>query len=245
MVGTHARRGVVVTAQVGGSAADGSGPHPTGTSARDEILARIRRALGPDPTIEPVPRTYRAADEAAPPPGGLLGILAERLEDYRARVFRTAPDDLARTVISAIAEGAGTGAPTRIGVPRGIPSTWLGTDEASGPVFVVDDALSTDDLDRLDGVVTGAALAIAETGTIVLDGSAHCGRRALTLVPDLHVCVVTADQVVAGVPEGIARLEATRPQTWISGPSATSDIELDRVEGVHGPRTLHVVLVGQ
>ena len=121
--------------------------------------------------------------------------------------------------------------------PSGLPAAWL-------PERVEEDDLSAADLDGLDGVVTGCALAIAETGTIVLDGAAECGRRAITLVPDLHVCIVRTDQVVQTVPEGIALLDPLRPLTFISGPSATSDIELRRVEGVHGPRRLVVVLAG-
>lgn len=213
-------------------------------SARDEVLSRIRSALGDQhgPDVE-VPRTYRrdaATDHA------LLDLLEERLTDYRAQVRRATPDGTAEAVAQAVVDGLArapdpaTGDHPRIVVPPALPDGWVG--QVAGEV-VTDDALPVDDLDGCDGVVTAAAVAIAETGTIVLDGSPDQGRRAITLVPDLHVCVVRADQVVASVPEGVARLDPTRPLTWISGPSATSDIELDRVEGVHGPRTLEVVLV--
>lgn len=209
--------------------------------ARSEVLARIRSALGPAPRLEDVPRDYRADDDRGP--AELIDLLDERLTDYRATVFRTDVGNLAATVGEAIRAGApgDGGRRLRIAIPTDLPAGWMPT--AEDLTTVVDEDLSADELDAHDGVVTGAAVAVAETGTIVLDGQAASGRRALTLVPDLHVCVVTADQIVATVPEAVARLTPTRPQTWISGPSATSDIELDRVEGVHGPRTLHVVLV--
>jgi L-lactate dehydrogenase complex protein LldG len=193
-------------------------------SARDEILGRVRSALASAPAPPAVPRDYRRPFE-----GSVLELFVERVEDYRAVVSRCAPDEVDERVV-AILDGA------RTVVPPGLP--W------QLPDAVVDTGFSALELDDFDAVVTAAAVGIAVTGTVVLDHGAGQGRRALSLVPDLHVCVVRADQVVAGVPEAVARLDATRPQTWISGPSATSDIELNRVEGVHGPRTLHVLLVG-
>lgn len=201
-------------------------------TAREQVLARIRSALGPDPAIPAIPRQHRQA--GAPAEHDLLDLLTERLIDYRATVVRAAPDGVADAVAEAL------GHARRIVVPAGLPTDWL----PAGVQAVQDDGLTAEELDDLDAVVTGSALAIAATGTIVLDGSIDQGRRAITLVPDLHVCVVDADTVVASVPDGIATLDPHRPQTWISGPSATSDIELNRVEGVHGPRTLAVILVG-
>jgi L-lactate dehydrogenase complex protein LldG len=208
----------------------GRDPVPgAGDGAREEVLARIRRALGPDPAVPDVPRDYRTRGEADRP--ALLDLLTDRLVDYRATVRPAGPDDLPSVLAAALAErGAG-----RVVVPPGLP--W------EVPGAVVDSGLGPAELDRLDGVVTACAVAIAETGTIVLDAGPDQGRRAITLVPDYHLCVVRADQVVQTVPEAIARLDPGRPLTWISGPSATSDIELHRVEGVHGPRTLEVVLV--
>jgi L-lactate dehydrogenase complex protein LldG len=146
---------------------------------------------------------------------------------------------------SAEAEGA-----RRIGIPEDLAAKWRPAGAGEGPAelqLVEDAGLSVDELDGLDGALTGCAVAIAETGTFVLDGGVGQGRRALSLVPDLHVCVVREDQVVGLVPEAVGKLEdavrAGRPLTFVSGPSATSDIELDRVEGVHGPRVLHVVIV--
>ncbi len=194
------------------------------TSARDEILGRVRSALsGVTPAVDlpPAPR--------APDRGDLVALFVERVEDYRAVVTRCAPDDLGSVVADVLGSASSV-------VPPG-----LGLDVAGS---VVDDGLAAAALDRIDAVVTRARVGIAETGTIVLDHSPDQGRRAISLVPDLHVCIVDAAQVVADVPDAIALLDPARPLTWISGPSATSDIELDRVEGVHGPRTLHVVLVG-
>ena len=198
------------------------------SAAREEILARVREAIGDvggqaEPVVAPpgVPADDRTVD-----------LFAERVEDYKATVRRCAADEVGVTVAALLAEHLEAGA--RVVVPP-----ELGLDV---PGAVVDDQLSAADLDDLDGVVTAARVGIAETGTIVLDHADDQGRRAITLVPDLHVCVVRADQVVPDVPDAVAALDPTRPLTWISGPSATSDIELDRVEGVHGPRTLIVVL---
>ena len=203
-------------------------------TGRDEVLARIRTALGdrppgPDATI---PRGYRAAtgiDQRQ-----LLDLLADRLHDYGCAVRRAAPDQLMAAVAAALADRGAR----RVVVPAGLGLTGLPDD-----IELVDgDGLSPAALDAADGVITGAAVAIAETGTIVLDGSAGQGRRALSLVPDYHLCLLRAGQVVGLVGEALARLDPARPLTWISGPSATSDIELDRVNGVHGPRTLEVIL---
>jgi L-lactate dehydrogenase complex protein LldG len=212
-------------------------------SARDEVLARVRSALGAQADHSDPPRVYRRHGDHEPGDAALLDLLAERLIDYRAHVWRSAPDEVAATIARALTDALtpADGEPRpRIVVPPDLPDGWLATADVD---VVTDDRLDTAALDACDGVITAAAVAIAETGTIVLDGTAGQGRRAITLVPDLHVCVVLAEQVVATVPEAVARLDPARPMTWISGPSATSDIELDRVEGVHGPRTLEVVLV--
>jgi L-lactate dehydrogenase complex protein LldG len=210
------------------------------SSARDDVLARIRGALGPGAGAAPpeVPRDYRGPGAAGS--ADVVERFCERVAEYRATVTRVAPDELAG-VVAQLCEARGA---RRIAVPPGGPERLAG-------VEVVVDAppLSPQALDELDGVFTGSALAIAETGTIVLDGGERSGRRALTLVPDWHVCVVEEAAIVAGVPDAVAALAAAaaegRPITLVSGPSATSDIELDRVEGVHGPRTLDVLVVAR
>lgn len=201
--------------------------------AREEILRRIGLAQvgAPDHAIR---RDYSHTRELP----DLLGLFVERVEDYKATVIRTNPDGVAAAIAKCLV-GAG-----KVVVPPGFKTSWLPTD-----LDIVEDepALRSDELDAVDAVLTSATVGIAVTGTIVLDHTEGQGRRALTLVPDLHVCVVTADQVVGDVPEAVARLTTSvnsgRPLTWISGGSATSDIELQRVEGVHGPRTLCIVLV--
>lgn len=204
-------------------------------NARDEVLRRVRTALGPDPRAPAVPREYRTT--GAHPPGhpALLDLLTDRLLDYKAAVLRTDAAGLHAGVAEAL---AASGASGQVLLPPGLPTGWAPQGRAD------DGSIPASELDTFAAVVTAAAVACAETGTIVLDGSPDQGRRAITLVPDVHVCVVRAEQVVHTVPEMLARLDARRPLTFISGPSATSDIELRRVEGVHGPRTLRVVLVG-
>jgi L-lactate dehydrogenase complex protein LldG len=199
-------------------------------SARDEVLGRIRRALADGAPPVEVPRAYRTHGDL--PRSELLDLLVDRLVDYKAAVRRCTGPQLVDTLVDAL---KARGAAARVVVPPALP--W------DLPGAVTDDGLSAADLDALDGVVTACAVAVAETGTIVLDAGGDQGRRAITLIPDYHLCVVRADQVVQTVPEAVARLDPGRPLTWISGPSATSDIELKRVEGVHGPRTLEVVLV--
>ncbi|TWD29568.1 L-lactate dehydrogenase complex protein LldG [Streptomyces sp. T12] len=208
-------------------------------NSRDRILGRVRRALADVPPGEdtPVERDYlrehgeRTAEET-------VDLLADNLADYRAVVHRTDSEELPYVIMRLLAERG----PRYVLVPPGLPPEWM---SAADPTRVHDRAVGTArELDKVESVVTGCAVAIAETGTIVLDGSPDQGRRRISLVPDHHICVVRVpDQVVASVPQALERLDPTRPLTWISGPSATSDIELDRVEGVHGPRTLEVVLV--
>jgi len=190
-------------------------------SAREEILARVRAA-----TATATATPYGAPTRASTPAS--VDLFVERVEDYRAVVERCSDADLGNRVAVAV-EGCSVVVPEGLGV------------EVSGAV--VDHGLSSLELDAIDAVVTEAVLGIAETGTIVLDHRAGQGRRAITLVPDRHVCIVRAEQVVADVPDAVGLLHPDRPHTWISGPSATSDIELSRVEGVHGPRNLHVIVV--
>lgn len=214
-------------------------------SAREDILGRVRAALkdvpaGSSPEETEVPWTYAVPG----PTAGVADRFAETTAEYQATVVETDPAGVAGAVTAAL-EAAGV---RRLVAPSGVEPGWLSGARESG-IEVLDDSdqLSANELDTIDAVLTAAAVGIASTGTIVLDHGPDQGRRALTLVPDLHVCVIREDQVLADVPEAVARLRVSvddgRPLTWISGPSATSDIELDRVEGVHGPRNLHVVLV--
>jgi L-lactate dehydrogenase complex protein LldG len=207
-------------------------------TAREEVLGRIRAALGPQPTTPAVPREYRGAGSGALGSPDLVERFCDRVADYRATVRRISEDDVEANIAAACAERGSR----RIAVAPGAP--W----EPRG-VEIVRDGPEREarKLDRVDAALTGCAVAVAETGTIALDGDQLCGRRALTLVPDHHICVVREDQVVADVPDAIAALSdaarAGRPVTLVSGPSATSDIELQRVEGVHGPRRLDVVVI--
>ncbi|MFI6765191.1 lactate utilization protein C [Streptomyces sp. NPDC050355] len=217
-------------------------------SSRDVVLGRVRRALAE------APRGQRAGGPGDPPvvrdyhrvhgsrtPAQRVDLLAENLADYRAIVHRSDPGGLPALIHRLLAE---RGARTVL-APPGLEAAWLAASADSGVTLVEDRATDTPrELDAVDSVVTGCAVAVAETGTLVLDAGPDQGRRRITLVPDHHLCVVRVpDQVVDSVPEALGRLAPERPQTWISGPSATSDIELDRVEGVHGPRTLEVILL--
>jgi L-lactate dehydrogenase complex protein LldG len=196
-------------------------------TARDEILARIRLALGADRGDSAAAREYQPAAAR-----GDVTLFTERVADYRATVHRCASSEVGETAARVLAELA----ISRVVVPSGFPSHWL------PHVDVVDEPVDTTTLDEVGAVLTTCALAIAETGTIVLDSGPGQGARALTLVPDVHLVVVDTGQIRAAVPDAVADLDPTRAMTWISGPSATSDIELDRVEGVHGPRVLHVIV---
>ena len=204
------------------------------------MLGRIRdaHAAAPPPDLgyDGLARDYRTTSDLEH--GALVELLVDRLVDYRALVRRCAAGDLPRTLDIALSErGVGS-----LVVPSGLDQAWL--QDVHADLRIDEDVpLTVPELDLTDGVITGCALAIAETGTLCLDGSAGQGRRLLSLIPDYHLCVVRAENIVADVPQAIARLDGTRPLTLISGPSATSDIELNRVEGVHGPRTLEVIIV--
>jgi L-lactate dehydrogenase complex protein LldG len=210
------------------------------SGGREAVLARVRAALAPAPEIAEVPRAYRRAGTlGAGGDGVAVDLFCQRVADYRATVRRVRGDELPGALVAACEERKAG----RIAVPAGALA-WT----VEGVVLVPDDPpLSPRQLDELDGVLSGCALAIAETGTIVLDGVGASGRRALTLVPDYHLCVVRSQDIVPSVPDGVAALAHVaadgRPITFISGPSATVDIELVRVEGVHGPRTLDVFVV--
>ncbi len=205
-------------------------------TAREEVLGRIRTALGTErPQVAapplPAPRDLPATE--------LLDLLTDRVEDYRATVLRCAPEEVGATVVRGLDLALGAGwSPGDVVVAPGVPAAWRpeGATEDDGRPAV--------GLAAFAGTLTGVATAVAETGTLVLDGSPLSGRRALSLLPDVLVCVVEAAQVVPDVPDGLERLDPVAPLTMVSGPSATSDIELQRVEGVHGPRTLVVVLAG-
>lgn len=212
------------------------------SAPREEILARIRTALADVPGSEraedvAVPRDYRRSDDAGR--AELVDRFTERMRDYRATVTPTPASGIAQAILDACAQHG----LTRLVVPPALPAQW----RPEGVELVEDHGTPAGQLDAIGGALTGCAAAIADTGTIVLDGQGASGRRALTLVPDHHICVVTEDQIVGIVPEGIARVARAAtdehlPITLISGPSATSDIELERVEGVHGPRNLIVVI---
>ncbi len=212
------------------------------TSSRDQILARIRAANAAQPAAAvddayaAIPRDYLRAHHD-PAAHDIVALFAERVADYRAVVSRVTDAELPVAVASALTA-------SRYVVPDGVPEGWLAGLPAGIELIEDSPPLSPAALDGVDGVITGCAVAIAETGTIILDHGSGQGRRAVTLVPDFHLVVVRADQVAPDLADAFGRLDPVRPHTLISGPSATSDIELIRVEGVHGPRTLHVLIAG-
>jgi len=212
------------------------------SAAREEILARIRAAAGPaaapaevDAAYAALPRPYRRAHHD-PSATDVVALFAERAADYRAVVQRVTEGELPAAVAAAVAPLAS------VLIPDGLPEEWLAKLPPGADLVRDEPPLSATGLDQISGVVTGCAVAIAETGTIILDHGPAQGRRALTLVPDFHLVVVRAGQVAADIADALARLDPARPHTLISGPSATSDIELIRVEGVHGPRNLHILI---
>ncbi|WP_049155106.1 LutC/YkgG family protein [Corynebacterium aurimucosum] len=207
------------------------------TTAKEEILNRISAAqkqAGLPDHVE-IPREYQKegtlnADE-------LREMLVDRLEDYKADVHVTDESGLNSALVDILKERGCSNVVYAPGMDAGLLAGFEGT------ITPDDNAKDPRELDAVDAVVTESHVTSAQTGTIVLESNETCGRRALTLVPDRHVCIVRKDQIVYGVPEMVSRMNPERPATWISGPSATSDIELSRVEGVHGPRDLIVVIV--
>ncbi|MDO5286735.1 MAG: lactate utilization protein C [Actinomycetia bacterium] len=216
------------------------------TDARTEILDRIRRATAditnPDP-VSDVPITWEYGTGIAM--DDVVGTFVEKVEDYKATVVRVAPKDVAAAVVTGL---QATGAKGTVVVPPGLDSAWRDAIAKAGLKVAVDDPqLTKPALDAADAVVTASACGVADTGTIVLTHMPDQGRRAISLVPDRHVCVILASQVVSDVGEAVQlvkpAVQERQPLTWISGGSATSDIELSRVDGVHGPRQLYVVVV--
>ncbi|MFF2317874.1 lactate utilization protein C [Arthrobacter sp. NPDC058097] len=206
-------------------------------STREHILAAVRTALNDAPAVPDIPRTYRLD-------GDLDGqrridILVDRLEDYKAGVTVVDAADVPATVQALLA-----GAATYV-IPAGLDPAWVAWETDTTRIKhdgASHGALTVTELDATDAVITGSAVTVAESGTIILDGSPNQGRRAISLIPDHHICVVHSNDITQILPEALRRLESTRPLTMISGPSATSDIELERVEGVHGPRQLDVII---
>ena len=210
-------------------------------SSREAVLGRIRSALAADTVPPPpVPRDYIRV--GANPPGSepVLELMVDRLVDYKAQVREVSPAELGDAINTALADQ------TSVVIARDLDPALIEAIGRGGRVVTVDGdpiRLTPAELDGIDAVVSTAQVAIALSGTIVLDAGPGQGRRAITLVPDFHLIVLYSDQIVQTVPEAIARLDPIRPLTMIAGPSATSDIELERVEGVHGPRTLYVLIV--
>lgn len=206
-------------------------------SAKEEILGRIRSALSDAPVAEETPREYRTSSQM--PEEELIELLVDRLIDYKAGVEVINSAQIPEFVAAKLKDA------NSVVYPHGLEQRWLS--ELPTGITQIPDApgarLSVAQLDATSAVVTSSQVSIAESGTIILDGEPNQGRRAISLVPDHHLCIVPVSSIVQLLPEAMVRLTITRPLTWISGPSATSDIELERVEGVHGPRTLDVLLV--
>ena len=206
-------------------------------SAKEEILSRIRSALADTPATEEVPREYRTSSKLDEEQ--LIELLVDRLVDYKAGVEVIEAEQIPEFVAAKLKDASS------VVYPQGLDANWLSAlgQSVEQRVDAPGARLSVAELDAISAVVTSSAVSVAESGTIILDGQPDQGRRAISLVPDHHVCIVPISTIVQLLPEAMPRLSITRPLTWISGPSATSDIELERVEGVHGPRTLDVLMV--